>query len=273
MKPILIRTFSGGIYTLLILVSIFMGAKFFGSLLLVFLFLSLMEFHRMLSFGDIKPDKVTFIFAGIFSYLIHLSYLLNYLEATYLYLILPVIFLMIIVELFRKTKNPFINISSTIFGLIYLVLPISLLNVLYSIGITDSNTSADLIFGFFIIIWTNDTFAYLSGMIFGRHKFFERISPKKTWEGTIGGLIFGIIGAYVLSIFFTQINTLEWIGFALVIIIFGTFGDLIESMLKRTFELKDSGSIMPGHGGILDRLDSILVAVPFALVYIVLVLN
>jgi phosphatidate cytidylyltransferase len=109
--------------------------------------------------------------------------------------------------------------------------------------------------------------------MFGRHKFFERLSPKKTWEGTIGGALFGIAGSFVLSLFYPELTIPEWIGYALTIIIFGTFGDLFESMMKRTAGLKDSGNIMPGHGGILDRFDSILMAAPFAFIYIVFVLN
>ena len=110
-------------------------------------------------------------------------------------------------------------------------------------------------------------------MLLGKHKFFKRISPKKTWEGTIGGAVFAIIGAYVISLFFTNFSIYEWIGLGLIIIFFGTFGDLVESMIKRTYSIKDSGNIMPGHGGILDRLDSILIASPFVLLYVVLILN
>lgn len=122
-------------------------------------------------------------------------------------------------------------------------------------------------------MWVNDTFAYLTGMLLGKHKFFERISPKKTWEGTIGGAVFTIVGAYVFSFFINDFTNFEWMGLGLVIVIFGTFGDLIESMIKRTYGIKDSGKIMPGHGGILDRLDSILIAAPFVLLYVVFILN
>ncbi|OQX77824.1 MAG: phosphatidate cytidylyltransferase, partial [Bacteroidetes bacterium 4484_249] len=151
--------------------------------------------------------------------------------------------------------------------------PLSLLNVLFYPHIELSSPTYELVLGFFILIWTNDTFAYLTGMLFGRHKFFERISPKKTWEGTIGGAVFAIIGAYILSLVFQVINPIEWIGFVLTLIIFGTFGDLIESMFKRTINVKDSGGLMPGHGGILDRLDSILIAAPFVIIYVVFVIN
>ena len=133
--------------------------------------------------------------------------------------------------------------------------------------------TSSLLVGFFIVIWGNDTFAYLSGMAFGKHKLLERVSPKKTWEGTFGGALFSFIAVIVLSLFFKELNAFEWIGFALTIIIFGTFGDLFESLIKRTLGLKDSGNIMPGHGGILDRFDSILMAAPFAYIYIVFVLN
>jgi len=271
-KPIVIRTLSGGIYTLLTIASIYLGGKYFGSFLLILLFLGLLEFHSMLSSGsNIKLNKTIFIIIGILTYLIPLCYLWKYVEAEFLLLVIPFVFLLCIAELFNKSKQYFTHISSAVFGIFYLVLPLFLLNKIYSFGIENYN-SVGLIFGFFIIIWSNDTFAYLSGMFFGKHKFFERISPKKTWEGIFGGLVFGVVAAYVLSIFFNEINLYEWIGFALVVIIFGTFGDLVESQLKRTFKLKDSGTIMPGHGGILDRLDSVLVASPFALCYIVFVL-
>jgi phosphatidate cytidylyltransferase len=272
-KPIIIRTLSGGIYTLLTIASIFLGARYFGSLLLILLALTLMEMSAMLSLnGNLKMNKTIFVVAGILCYLILVSYLWNYINAEYLFLIIPIIFLLFIIELFNRSNQYFTHISSILFGFFYLVLPIFLLNKIYAFGIEKYET-VGLIFGFFIIIWANDTFAYLSGMFFGRHKFFERISPKKTWEGITGGLIFAMIAAYVLSIFFKEITLFEWFGYAGVIVIFGTFGDLIESLLKRTFELKDSGSIMPGHGGILDRLDSALVAAPFALTYILLVLR
>jgi phosphatidate cytidylyltransferase len=153
------------------------------------------------------------------------------------------------------------------------VLPFTLLNFFFYPELNYGFPTVSLLVGFFVLIWGNDTFAYLSGMAFGKHKLFERISPKKTWEGAIGGGLFSVVAAIVLSFFFEELNVYEWMGFALTIIIFGSFGDLFESLIKRSVGIKDSGTIMPGHGGILDRFDSILMAAPFAYIYIIFVLN
>jgi len=273
LKTIITRTLSGAVYTLLIVGSIFWGPYAFGILFLFFLNISLWEFYKLSLKAGFKFEKISFISAGIITYILVLSYLLGYLSIKFLFLSLPFLFLIFIIELFRKNSHQARNISLGLLGLFYLVIPLSLLNILFYPYLELSTPTYELVLGFFILIWTNDTFAYLTGMLFGRHKFFERISPKKTWEGTIGGAVFAIIGAYILSIFLQVINPLEWIGFVLTIIIFGTFGDLIESMFKRTIGVKDSGGLMPGHGGILDRLDSILIAAPFVIVYIVFVIN
>ena len=123
----------------------------------------------------------------------------------------------------------------------------------------------------FIFNWVNDTGAYCTGMLFGKHRLFERISPKKSWEGSIGGAVFSIIAAIVLAHFFTFLSTGVWIGLGLTVVVFGTWGDLTESLMKRTLGIKDSGNILPGHGGMLDRFDSTLMAVPAAVVYLYLV--
>jgi phosphatidate cytidylyltransferase len=131
----------------------------------------------------------------------------------------------------------------------------------------------ELVLAFFVIIWVNDTFAYLTGSLIGKHKLFKSISPNKTWQGTIGGAVLGLITAWGFSVYFPFLDVITWLAFAGVLIIFGTFGDLIESMFKRRLGIKDSGDIMPGHGGILDRLDSLLIASPFIFVFIILVIK
>ena len=120
----------------------------------------------------------------------------------------------------------------------------------------------------FIIIWTNDTFAYLSGLVFGKHKLFVRISPKKTWEGFIGGVLFALVAGYFLHLLIDNISLVEWLILTLLIAVSSVFGDFIESLLKRSASLKDSGKIMPGHGGILDRIDSTLFVAPVVFVYL-----
>ncbi len=121
---------------------------------------------------------------------------------------------------------------------------------------------------YFFILWTYDTFAYLAGIKFGRNRLLERISPKKSWEGAIGGIIFSFILTYILSGFYGFISLYQWLGLTAIIVVFGTLGDLAESMLKRSLNCKDSGNFFPGHGGILDRFDSVLLSAPFVFVYL-----
>lgn len=273
MSPILIRTISGAIYIILMLGSVVLGSYIFGAVQLVFLLLCLLEFQKMYSGAETSVNKTGFIFSGVLSYLIVLLFLWQVWNIKFVLLIIPVIFILIISELYRKNKLPILSLGISILGLIYIVVPFVLLNFFFYTEMNYASPTGSILAGFFIVIWGNDTFAYLSGMALGKHKLFERISPKKTWEGVLGGALFSIITAVVLSYFFSAYTIFEWIGFALTIVIFGTFGDLFESLIKRTLGLKDSGNMMPGHGGILDRFDSILMAAPFAYTYIVFVLN
>lgn len=162
---------------------------------------------------------------------------------------------------------------------IYIALSFAMLNVLayHSIGNEGELSHYQVQYNpilplsIFIFTWINDTGAYCTGMLFGQHRLFERISPKKSWEGSIGGGVFSIIGAIVMAHFFPFMPISIWIGLALTVVIFGTLGDLTESLLKRTIGIKDSGNILPGHGGMLDRFDSTLMAVPAAVVYLYII--
>jgi len=154
------------------------------------------------------------------------------------------------------------------FAYFYIILPLVCLIYIYSI-------SPLYTLALFAFVWVNDTFAYLVGIKFGKHKLFERISPKKTWEGFFGGLVFAIFAGFLFSHFTSDYpiakNIVKWVGLAIIVVIFGTIGDLFESYIKRSLNVKDSGTILPGHGGLLDRLDSILFAAPAAVIYLLLV--
>lgn len=162
---------------------------------------------------------------------------------------------------------------------IYIALSFAMLNVLayHSIGNEGELSNYQVQYNpilplsIFIFTWINDTGAYCTGMLFGKHRLFERISPKKSWEGSIGGGVFSIIAAIVMAHYFPFMPISTWIGLALTVVIFGTLGDLTESLLKRTIGIKDSGNILPGHGGMLDRFDSTLMAVPAAVVYLYII--
>lgn len=168
--------------------------------------------------------------------------------------------LMIATELFLKSATPFVNMALWIFGLVYCMVPVLLLSDLAG-SFVDYEPYIAL--APFLLIWTNDTMAYLTGRAVGHTPFFPRISPKKTWEGTIGGVIFTVALAAFIGPKLGGWSQQGWILAAVIVGIFGTLGDLVESMLKRSVGVKDSGSIMPGHGGFLDRFDSFIFAVPF----------
>ncbi|MCL2131106.1 MAG: phosphatidate cytidylyltransferase [Lentimicrobiaceae bacterium] len=285
MKNLIIRTITGIGFVALIVAAILLsdnealGIKF--SLLpyffLVFTCVALYEYRTLLKKQKINLS-VLFYAISLLIYLIA-SIPRNVWEIFLIYLVLPVLFLfflLFIVELFRKQENPFTNIAYSILGIIWIVLPFALINrfpllLKWKIGGDDGRF---LLLSVFIIIWLYDTFAYCVGMLIGKHRLFERISPKKSWEGAIGSTILTLILAYFANLLFPMLplNPLQWIGLALVIIVFGTLGDLAESLFKRQLSVKDSGTILPGHGGVLDRFDSILFAVPFVWIYLNLVL-
>lgn len=183
------------------------------------------------------------------------------------------LFLTFFIELFRKNQNPFYNISYTIIGSFYIAIPFTMLFHLgyYNNGFTNEY-NYQVILGFFFLLWTSDTGAYLSGKFLGKHKLFERISPKKTWEGSIGSLVFTSIIAYVISLYYSNLSLVNWIVIGVLIVVFGGLGDLVESMLKRSLKVKDSGNILPGHGGILDRFDGLLLSIPFVYTYLLLIM-
>ncbi len=185
--------------------------------------------------------------------------------------LVTIIYLMI-AELYLKQADPIQDWAYTMLSQMYIALPFSLLNVLAftatTNGVVTFNTLLPL--SIFIFLWVNDSGAYCVGSLLGRHKLFPRISPGKSWEGSIGGAVFVLLAAYAISYFMDgrMLNSLEWLGLGLVVVIFGTWGDLVESLFKRTLGIKDSGNILPGHGGMLDRFDSSLMAIPAAVVYL-----
>lgn len=178
-------------------------------------------------------------------------------------------------ELYTANENAVNDWAYTMLGQMYIALPLSMVNVLAFNAAADGSIHFNYIIplSVFIFLWTNDTGAYCTGSLIGRHKLFPRISPAKSWEGSIGGAILVIVAAWLVGTWATEngmavLTNLQWIGLGLVVVIFGTWGDLVESLFKRTLGIKDSGTILPGHGGMLDRFDSSLMAMPAAVIYL-----
>lgn len=180
-------------------------------------------------------------------------------------LFFPFIFLAFIYELFAASDRPFMNVAFLVLGMVYIGAPFAMLDF---IAFDGTYFYANTVLGLLLMTWANDTGAYLIGSKFGKHKLYPRVSPGKTWEGTFGGFFVTIALAFILSVTFDELRLIDWLVLSFIVAIFGTTGDLVESMFKRGIGVKDSGSILPGHGGLLDRFDGFIFLLPFAAAYI-----
>lgn len=187
-------------------------------------------------------------------------------------LIIPVLALFAL-ELFRHKKTPFLNIAVSLVAMVYVVMPLALLNNIYHFGFLTDSETFQFILTFFILVWVNDTGAYVTGLLIGKHKLLPSVSPKKTWEGFFGGAFLALVIGWLAGNYFDDSQNISYVLYATIIIIFATIGDLVESLLKRNFNVKDSGTILPGHGGMLDRFDGVLLSAPAIFLYIKFFLN
>lgn len=180
-------------------------------------------------------------------------------------LFMPFIFLAFVFELFTRSDKPFNNISYIILGIVYIGVPFALLDF---VAFDGENFHAKVVFGLLLLTWVNDTGAYVVGSLIGKTPLLARVSPKKTWEGTIGGVAITLLAGIGLYYTINELGPLDWICLSLIVAIFATLGDLVESMLKRSANIKDSGTLLPGHGGLLDRFDGFIFCLPFASAYL-----
>ncbi len=263
MSNLLVRALTGIVFVSVILGSIFWHPIAASIVFGIFMFLGVTEFHKL--FDEHEKSELSLISGLITTSGILTIFVLNIYElipkASIGFVLLLIIFLSVLTELWRKKEHPIENMGISLLGLIYVTMPfVLLINTSF-----DDKSSFPIIAGMFILIWSNDTFAYLTGRLIGKTKLIERISPNKTWEGTIGGIVM-TIAAGVLIGYFTD-TYLFWTVSAGIIALTASLGDLIESLMKRSLGVKDSGNILPGHGGILDRFDAMLFTVPFFLMW------
>lgn len=261
MKEFLIRTASGLTYAALMIGSITIHPLVFGAVFLLILIKGLAEFYSFTTDQDHKPMVIPGIAAGMLVFLSFFLYKYASFDRT-VFLIIPLAGLFLfVITIFRKQGHTINSLAITLMGIIYVAVPLSLFNgLVYHPYLAGFDYQVGLFL--FVIIWLNDTGAYITGMLIGKHKMFPRISPKKTWEGLAGGLFFAFLASWLMRPIIPDIpDNQAWI-LTLAIVMSGTLGDLAESAFKRTAGVKDSGKFMPGHGGLLDRFDSLLFAVP-----------
>lgn len=250
----------------------------FAGLFFLIAMLGLDEFYNLLiKSGNDPQRKLGLLCGGTIFLLITISKLIG--EQATLYLSFVLIACIFFSEIYRNKQNPFQNIAYTVMGIVYLVIPFALwVNFLHgptisADGYMHEGYNPHLLLGFFFLLWTNDTGAYLVGSTMGKHKLWERVSPKKTWEGFFGGLLLSMAVGYVISLFYPELHYILWMVMAIIVSCAGTMGDLVKSAFKRSINVKDSGTILPGHGGIIDRFDGVLLSTPFVLVMLQLVMT
>ena len=275
LKNMTIRAITGTIFVAAV-VTCFLRPEAMMFLFALVTALSVWEFTGLVNnSGDVRVNRFICTVAGVYLFLAFAGFCSGITPAAvFIPYLLSVVYLFIS-ELYTKAPNPINNWAYTMLSQMYIALPFSMINVVAFHSTGDAHVYDYLLpLSIFIFLWTNDTGAYISGSLLGRHKLFPRVSPGKSWEGSIGG---GLLVLAVAALVGYLANSSEgghtlsipaWMGLGLVVVFFGTWGDLVESLFKRTLGIKDSGNILPGHGGMLDRFDSSLMAFPAAVVYL-----
>tara|TARA_B110000046_G_scaffold25332_3_gene24861 strand:+ start:51882 stop:52718 length:837 start_codon:yes stop_codon:yes gene_type:complete len=266
------RLLTGVLFVIVLLGSIYQSELASSILFTTIILLCQREFYAFFKASEVKPQSLVGILGGLGFFLASAVAFRTDLTFNTLFLIVPLIFIVFVFvfELFRNSKDPIANIGYTILGIIYIAVPFTLLHqISYYTNFQFGDTyNYDVLIGYFFILWANDTGAYMVGRKFGKTKLFERISPKKTWEGSLGGVFFGLLFGYINAQLFDGLDTITWMILALIVVVFGSLGDLVESLFKRSLGIKDSGKILPGHGGVLDRFDGIFISAPMVYAFL-----
>lgn len=271
MKNLIIRALTGIIFVVVLVSAICIHPIFFLILFCIITGLTLWEFGGLVKhYENANLQRAVNVLGGVYLFIATFVYTNGLTDGKIFLPYLLFIMLTMIAELYYKAPNPINNWAFTLFAQVYCAGSFSMLNFIGAEPGTPGVMSYTPLFimAIFIFVWLGDTGAYLVGSLIGKRKLFERISPKKSWEGFFGGLILVLASSQAFAWFAPEISRMNWLGLAATVVLFGTWGDLIESLLKRTLGVKDSGNVLPGHGGMLDRFDSVMLAVPASYIYI-----
>ncbi|GHT41981.1 phosphatidate cytidylyltransferase [Bacteroidia bacterium] len=269
MKNLITRSLTGLVYVLVILGSILGGGCTFGALFALVTVGCLWEFYGLLNVHkSASINRLHHCVGGLILFAASFVAANGAWHSTAVFgLYLAYLVSVLVAELYVKNSDHIAHLATVFLGQIYIALPLSMLNYVAFSGVGDNYTPIFLL-ALFVFIWLNDTGAYLIGMNFGKHRLIERISPKKSWEGFWGGLVFACLSAFAFAGYEPSIHLYKWLAMALLAALLGVWGDLIESLFKRTLNIKDSGKVLPGHGGFLDRFDSLLLAVYAMIIFL-----
>ncbi len=268
MTNLMKRFLTGVVLIFGIWLSVIWSCYSFFTLVVLINIIGLREFYRL--FESASP-MITY--GMIVSLVLLFSFIiaeLNYFDWEILLINIPSVFILFLIALYSRSEKVISGLAFTFMGILYVSIPLVFLLLTAFNPFWKGVYVPTVILGLFIIVWSNDTGAFIFGKILGSNHLFARISPNKTWEGSFGGAICSLLAAFVSSLFFTILSLSDWMIISLIVIVTGTYGDLIKSMMKRSVNVKDSGSILPGHGGILDRFDSLMGSVPFVFCYLIL---
>lgn len=275
------RAITGFFFLIVMIGSFLLGHNVFGAFYLLLSGFCLYEFYSLIKKDTANPNIPMGILNGalIYAAFAVITYAASlalagehskHIGLALLFLVPIGVCIVFFYELFKISVSPFANIGYTLLGLVFVIVPFTFFHALSYVS---GPYNFHIPLAFLLILWANDTGAYLVGMSIGRTKLFERHSPKKTWEGFTGGVVISAGVGYIVSIYYPELSWKIWMSVGILISCFGTLGDLVESMFKRSINIKDSGTILPGHGGLLDRFDGLLFAAPIVYTYLYFVLN
>ncbi len=269
MKNLVQRSLTGFAYIVIVLAGTIIHPYLFAIVFCTLLLFTQFEFYKITETNGFVPHRIVGLVSGGLLFVAFFLVANKLISHKYIFAIILIPLITYSVEVFGKSSTSLRNSLATMAGIIYIALPFSLLNFLIIPGDNfNSGFYPWILVGLFLIIWMYDSMAYVVGSLFGKHKINPRISPGKSWEGLIGGAVFAVIMGILNAVLFQALSITNWIVIALLTVIFGTCGDLFESKLKRETGVKDSGTILPGHGGFLDRFDSLLFAIPVIFVWL-----
>lgn len=270
MKEFYTRIISGIFFVIIILTAIYFNVVSLFALLMVILVFTLNEYYNLLFKLKFLPYKLFGITSAVLVFTLNFLIAIKQIDQQFLVLNLFAISILPVIPLFYHTKSFVQSWASTLAAWLYIIIPISSLAFISQLT---GKYEPILVMSVFIIIWAYDSFAYVCGSLFGKHKMFPDISPKKSWEGFFGGMLLSLGFVYFLAPLLEILSRGEWLILTIIIVLTATIGDLIESAIKRNAGMKDSGKFLPGHGGFLDRFDSLLFAAPFVYIYLLYIIG